>query len=216
MTNEETFGRYQIKSKLGQGGMGSVYHAYDPNFRRDVALKLLDKRLMHDQKFRQRFEREARAVAKIDHPGIVPIYDFGEDEGALFLVMPLMEGGTLTKKLDQGPLTVDEATDILRQLAPALDMTHGLKMVHRDMKPDNILFDRYGKPRIADFGIVKSAESTMTLTAGGIVGTPAYMSPEQVSSKESIDGRSDIYSLGIILFQMLTGQRPFDADTPLA
>ena len=167
MTNEETFGRYQIKSKLGQGGMGSVYHAYDPNFRRDVALKLLDKRLLHDQKFRQRFEREARAVAKIDHPGIVPIYDFGEDEGALFLVMPLMEGGTLTHKLANGPLSLDEATDILRQLAPALDMTHGLKMVHRDMKPDNILFDKYGKPHIADFGIVKSAESTMT--AGGSV-----------------------------------------------
>ena len=216
MTNEEKFGRYQIKRKLGQGGMGSVYHAYDPNFRRDVALKLLDKRLLHDQKFRQRFEREARAVAKIDHPGIVPIYDFGEDEGALFLVMPLMEGGTLTHKLANGPLSLDEATDILRQLAPALDMTHGLKMVHRDMKPDNILFDKYGKPHIADFGIVKSAESTMTLTAGGIVGTPAYMSPEQVSSKDTIDGRSDIYSLGIILFQMLSGQRPFDADTPLA
>ncbi|MCA9947912.1 MAG: serine/threonine protein kinase, partial [Anaerolineales bacterium] len=144
------------------------------------------------------------------------IYDFGEDEGALFLVMPLMEGGTLTHKLANGPLSLDEATDILRQLAPALDMTHGLKMVHRDMKPDNILFDKYGKPHIADFGIVKSAESTMTLTAGGIVGTPAYMSPEQVSSKDTIDGRSDIYSLGIILFQMLTGQRPFDADTPLA
>lgn len=216
MTEQETFGRYQIKSKLGQGGMGSVYHAYDPNFHRDVALKLLDKRLLHDKKFQRRFEREARAVAKIDHPGIVPIYDYGEDEGALFLVMPLMEGGTLGKRLENGPLSIEEATNILKQIAPALDMTHRLNMVHRDLKPDNILFDRYGVPRIADFGIVKSAESSMTLTAGGIVGTPAYMSPEQVSSKESIDGRSDIYSLGIILYQMLTGERPFNADTPLA
>lgn len=216
MTEERTFGRYIIKTKLGQGGMGSVYHAYDPNFRREVALKLLDKRLLHDVKFRRRFEREAQAVAKVDHPGIVPIYDFGEDEGSLFLVMPLMEGGTLGKRLENGPLSLAEATDILRQIAPALDTTHRLNMVHRDLKPDNILFDGYGVPRIADFGIVKSAESSMTLTAGGLVGTPAYMSPEQVSSKKSIDGRSDIYSLGIILFQMLTGQRPFDADAPLA
>ncbi len=216
MTEERTFGRYIIRAKLGQGGMGSVYHAYDPNFRREVALKLLDKRLLHDPKFRRRFEREAQAVAKIDHPGIVPIFDFGEDEGSLFLVMPLMEGGTLGKRLENGPLSLAEATDILRQIAPALDMTHQLNMVHRDLKPDNILFDAYGVPRIADFGIVKSAESSMTLTAGGLVGTPAYMSPEQVSSKKSIDGRSDIYSLGIILFQMLTGQRPFDADAPLA
>ncbi|MAT95972.1 MAG: hypothetical protein CL608_02295 [Anaerolineaceae bacterium] len=216
MTEQETFGRYQIKAKLGQGGMGSVYHAYDPNFRRDVALKLLDKRLTHDKKFQRRFEREARAVAKIDHPGIVPIYDFGEDEGALFLVMPLMEGGTLGKRLENGLLSVEEATSILKQIAPALDMTHRLNMVHRDLKPDNILFDRYGVPRVADFGIVKSAEGSMTLTAGALIGTPAYMSPEQVSSKDTIDGRSDIYSLGIILFQMLTGKRPFDADTPLA
>ena len=193
MTEQETFGRYQIKAKLGQGGMGSVYHAYDPNFRRDVALKLLDKRLTHDKKFQRRFEREARAVAKIDHPGIVPIYDFGEDEGALFLVMPLMEGGTLGKRLEKGPLSVEEATQILKQIAPALDMTHRLNMVHRDLKPDNILFDRYGVPRIADFGIVKSAEGSMTLTAGALIGTPAYMSPEQVSSKDPIDGRSDIY-----------------------
>lgn len=216
MTEERTFGRYIIKTKLGQGGMGSVYHAYDPNFRREVALKLLDKRLLHDVKFRRRFEREAQAVAKIDHPGIVPIYDFGEDEGSLFLVMPLMDGGTLGKRLENGPLSLAEVTEILRQIAPALDMTHRLNMVHRDLKPDNILFDAYGVPRIADFGIVKSAESSMTLTAGGLVGTPAYMSPEQVSSKKSIDGRSDIYSLGIILFQMLTGQRPFDADAALA
>ncbi len=216
MTEQQTFGRYIIKEKLGQGGMGSVFHAYDPNFRRKVALKLLDKRLLHDTKFRRRFEREAQAVARIDHPGIVPIYDYGEEEGALFLVMPLMEGGTLGKRLENGPLSLAEATDILKQIAPALDMTHRLNMVHRDLKPDNILFDAYDVPRVADFGIVKSAESSMTLTAGGLVGTPAYMSPEQVSSVESIDGRSDIYSLGIILYQMLTGKRPFDADTPLA
>ena len=216
MTEQETFGRYIIKAKLGQGGMGSVYHAYDPNFRRDVALKLLDKRFLHDTKFRRRFEREAQAVAKIDHPGIVPIYDYGEDEGSLFLVMPLMEGGTLGKRIENGPLSVAEATTVLKQIAPALDMTHQLKMVHRDLKPDNILFDKYGVAHVADFGIVKSAESNTTLTAGGIVGTPAYMSPEQVGSVKTIDGRSDIYSLGIILFQMLTGERPFDADTPLA
>ncbi|MCP4418014.1 MAG: serine/threonine protein kinase, partial [Chloroflexi bacterium] len=216
MADQQTFGRYIIKAKLGQGGMGSVFHAHDPNFRREVALKLLEKRFLHDTKFRRRFEREARAVAKIDHPGIVPIYDFGEEEGELFLVMPLMEGGTLGKRLDDGPLSLDEATTVLKQIAPALDMTHRLNMVHRDLKPDNILFNKHGVPLIADFGIVKSAESNTTLTADGIVGTPAYMSPEQVGSKKTLDGRSDIYSLGIILYQMLTGERPFDADTPLA
>jgi serine/threonine protein kinase/WD40 repeat protein len=213
---KETFGRYEIKSKLGQGGMGSVYHAYDPNFKRDVALKLLDRRFLQDPKFRRRFEREARVAAQIDHPGVITIYDFGEDEGYLFLVMPLMEGGTLTERLEEGPLKLDEMITLFKSIGPALDETHRRKLVHRDLKPDNILYDSFGKPYVADFGIVKLVEGGSTLTADGIVGTPAYMSPEQVGSSRQIDGRSDIYSLGVILFEMLTGERPFTADTGLA
>ncbi|MCP5098248.1 MAG: protein kinase [Chloroflexi bacterium] len=213
---KDTFGRYEIKRKLGQGGMGSVFHAYDPNFKRNVALKLLDRRFFQDPKFRRRFEREARVVAQIDHPGVVTIYDFGEDEGYLFLVMPLMEGGTLTQRLKERPLTLDEIIKVFKSIGPALDETHRRKLVHRDLKPDNILYDGFGKPHVADFGIVKVVEGGTTLTADGIVGTPAYMSPEQVGSSKQLDGRSDIYSLGIILFEMLTGERPFKADTGLA
>lgn len=196
--------------------MGSVYHAYDPRFKRDVALKLLDQQYSHQRSFRRRFEREAQTVARIDHPRIVPIYDYGEDEGHLFLVMRLMEGGTLKQKISTGRLTVAEAVDIIRQIAPALTTTHQLGMVHRDLKPDNILFDQSGNAYVSDFGIVRVAEGGTSLTAGGIIGTPAYMSPEQVNSSKEIDGRADIYSLGILLFEMLAGQRPYDGDSGLA
>ena len=214
--DKETFGRYVIKAKLGQGGMGSVYHAYDPNFKREVALKLLDRRFSHNKSFRHRFEREARAVARIDHPRIVPIYDYGEDEGRMFLVMPLMEGGTLKDKMAGKPLSVAEAVDILRQIAPALTVTHEMGMVHRDLKPDNILFDQFGNAYVSDFGIVKQAGGETNLTAGGLIGTPAYMSPEQAKGHKELDGRSDIYSLGVILFEMLTGKRPYEAENSLA
>lgn len=216
LMEKASFGRYQIKSKLGQGGMGSVYHAYDPRFKRQVALKLLDQRYSHEKNFRRRFEREAQAVARIDHPRIVPIYDYGEDEGHLFLVMPLMEGGTLKQRMTAGRLTVAEAVDVIRQIAPALATTHQLGMVHRDLKPDNILFDQYGNAYVSDFGIVRVAEGGTSLTAGALIGTPAYMSPEQVGSVKEIDGRSDIYSLGVILFEMLSGKRPYEADSGLA
>lgn len=207
---QKLVGRYQIVKKLGQGGMGAVYHAYDPQFKRDVALKVLDHRFSKDKKFLSRFQREAEVVAQIDHPGLVPIYDYGEDNGELFLVMPLMAGGTLGERLKrEGTLSLAEATDLIQQIAPALDATHAQGIVHRDLKPDNILYDGYGVPHVADFGIVKLAAGQGTITQGNMVGTPAYMSPEQVKGRADLDGRSDIYSLGIILFHMLTGQRPY-------
>lgn len=209
------FGRYEIKDRLGRGGMGSVYRAYDPHFRREVALKLIDKRLTHDKSFLSRFRREAQVMAKIDHPGIVPVYDYGEEGDELYLVMRLMPGGTLTQQIQNGPIPVERATEILRQIAPALDHTHRQGMVHRDLKPDNVLFDEFGTAYLADFGIVKMAGSQATLTEGNIVGTPAYMSPEQVRGNATLDGRSDIYALGVILFQMLTGTTPFQGETPL-
>ena len=212
---KEQFGRYIIQSQLGRGGMGAVYRAYDPHFQREVALKVIDKRLTHDATFLNRFKREAQVMAKIDHPGIVPVYDYGEDGEELFLVMRLMTGGTLTEQLKNGPLSLARATEVMRQIAPALDHTHRQGMVHRDLKPDNILFDEHGAAYLADFGIVKMAGSPDTLTEGNIVGTPTYMRPEQVTGNVTLDGRADIYSLGVILFQMLTGVVPYQGDTPL-
>lgn len=210
-----TYGRYKIINKLGVGGMGAVYRAHDPHFKRDVALKVMDRRLTHDPKFLDRFKREAQVMAQIEHNGIVTIYDYGEDSEELYLVMQLMEGGTLTERISGGPLTVPEATRILKQIAHALDYTHQQGLVHRDLKPDNILFNSQGAAQIGDFGIVKMAGSQATLTEGNIVGTPAYISPEQVQGNVHIDGRADIYALGVILFQMLTGTQPYQGTTPL-
>lgn len=209
--------RYEIKQEIGRGGMAAVYRAYDPRFSRDVAIKVLPPEFFQDAQFRARFEREARVVASLEHPAIVPVYDYGEYDGRLFLVMRLMSGGSLAAKLKGGPLPLKEAVRILGRLAPALDAAHAQGLVHRDLKPANILFDRWGEPYISDFGIVKVVDDTETaLTmAGGIVGTPAYMSPEQVQSKAAIDGRSDIYALGCILFEMLTGRLPYQANTPI-
>jgi len=213
--NKKTIDRYEIKSELGHGGMATVFRAYDPRFKRDVALKVLDRRLLHDPSFHSRFEREAQVVAKIDHPRIVPIYDYGEDQGQAYLVMRLMEGGTLKNKIKNGRLSLPEIEQIFTRIGEALDSIHQQGIIHRDLKPDNILFDQYGQPCLADFGIVKMVGSNATLTGTSLVGTPGYMSPEQVKGHRGIDGRSDIYSLGVIFFELLTGKRPYRADTAM-
>ncbi|MCP5095616.1 MAG: protein kinase [Chloroflexi bacterium] len=210
-------GRYHIKSELGRGGMSTVYLAHDPHFERDVAVKLLPLELLHQSTFRRRFEREAKVVAALDHPAIVPVYDFGEEAGQPFLVMRSMTGGSLSDRLKQGALTIKEASAIISRLAPALDEVHAHAVIHRDLKPSNILFDQRNDPYISDFGTAKLIQAQTKLTdTGGAVGTPAYMSPEQIQGDEEIDGRSDIYSLGIILFEMLTGQHPYQTNTPIA
>lgn len=214
-----TIGRYVVREEIGQGGMATVYRAFDPHFQRDVAIKVLPLHFLHDPRFRARFEREARIVAGLQHPAIVPVYDFGEDNGQPYLVMSLMSGGSLEDRLRQGPLSLVETERIIGRLAPALDAAHQRGVIHRDLKPANILFDQWNEPYLTDFGIVKLTQSTgpdsaSLTTIGGIIGTPAYMSPEQVQG-EHIDGRSDVYSLGIILFQMLSGRLPFDATTPI-
>lgn len=213
---DRTIGRYVIKEEIGQGGMATVYLASDPRFERDVAIKVLPPHFLHDIRFRARFEREARIVAGLQHPAIVPVYDFGEEEGQPYLVMTLMTGGSLDDRLREGPMPPAEIERILGRLCPALDAAHQRGIVHRDLKPANILFDQWNEPYLTDFGIVKltDAEGTMLTTTGGIIGTPAYMSPEQVQGQE-IDGRSDIYALGVILFQMLTRQLPYNATTPI-
>lgn len=211
---QQTFGRYIIQDRIGKGGMATIFRAQDPMFGREVALKVLPREFLHDPSFRGRFEREARTIATLEHPAIVPVYDFGEDHGQPYLVMRFMRGGSLADRIRSGPLSVEDAAHVLQRIGSALDHAHNRGIVHRDLKPGNILFDEYGDPFLADFGIVKIAEATATLTGGGIVGTPAYMSPEQVHGDQEIDGRSDIYALGVILFEMLTGQMPYRADTP--
>lgn len=213
----ETIGRYRIQAELGRGGMSTVYLAHDPHFEREVAVKLLPVELSHHPTFRKRFEREAKVVAALADPAIVPVYDFGEEKGQPYLVMRFMTGGSLAERLHQGPLSLVDAAFILGRLAPALDEVHAHKVVHRDLKPSNILFDQRGEPYISDFGTVKMTKATTQLTdTGGAVGTPAYMSPEQIQGETELDGRSDIYTLGIILYEMLSGKHPYQSNTPIA
>jgi len=211
----QTIGRYEVKRELGRGGMSTVYHAYDPRFKRDVAIKVLPREMLHDTTFRLRFEREAETIAALEHPAIVPVYDFGEDDGQLYLVMRYMGGGSLSDRLEKGPISLSKTVDVLQRLAPALDKAHGLGVVHRDLKSANILFDEDENGFLSDFGIVKLTETRGMTHTGSMIGTPAYMSPEQARGDPSVDGRSDLYSLGVILFEMLTGELPFEADTPM-
>jgi len=197
--------------------MATVYHGYDPRFEREVAVKVLPSELLHsDPQFKLRFEREAKIIAQLEHPSIVPVYDVGDEGGQPYFVMRYMNGGSLSERIKEKRMTIEEAARILGQIAPGLDEAHSKGIVHRDLKPSNILFDSKGTPYISDFGIAKISRAQVSnVTGSGIIGTPAYMAPEQASG-ETVDGRSDIYALGIILFEMLTGRQPYEADTPMA
>lgn len=211
----ERVGRYEILGEIGRGGMAVVHRAHDPRFKRDVAVKILPEQFTHDPTFRARFEREAQAIASLEHPAIVPVYDFGEEEGRPFLVMRYMPGGSLADRLQSGPLSLAESAFIISQIATGLEMAHEQGIVHRDLKPGNILFDTEGNPHLADFGMAKLMAATNTFTGSAVIGTPAYMSPEQAKGGQPVDGRSDVYALGIILFEMITGKAPYEADTPV-
>lgn len=213
----EKIGIYEIKSELGRGGMATVYRGYDPRFEREVAVKVLPSELLHaDPQFRLRFEREAKIIAQLEHTAIVPVYDVGEAEGQPYFVMRYMNGGSLSERIKAGGLTIEDAARILGAIAPGLDEAHSKGIVHRDIKPSNILFDSRGNPYISDFGIAKLSQAQAgNVTGSAIIGTPAYMAPEQAQGIE-VDGRADIYALGIILFEMLTGKQPYEADTPMA
>ncbi|HSH04548.1 MAG TPA: ABC transporter substrate-binding protein [Anaerolineae bacterium] len=214
-----TIGRYEFKRQLGRGGMATVYEAYDPRFKRAVAIKLLPPQFLHDPSFRQRFEREAQTIASLEHPAIVPVYDFGEENDQLYLVMRLMAGGSLAQRIKNGVIPLPTIIKIYQRLATGLDAAHQKGLIHRDLKPANILFDEWGEPYIADFGIVKivaDANPPTPITAtGNIIGTPAYMSPEQVIATDELDHRTDIYAMGVILYEMLTGSVPYHANTPM-
>ncbi|MBE9523978.1 MAG: serine/threonine protein kinase, partial [Chloroflexi bacterium] len=210
----EKIGRYKVIAELGRGGMATVFRASDPNFEREVAIKVLPKAFLHDPQFRARFEREAKLVATLEHSAIVPVYDFGEEDGQPYIVMRLMSGGSLEEKLKNGRLSLDEAANIFDRLGAALNAAHSKGIIHRDLKPANILFDQYNNAYLSDFGIARLSEGSQTLTGENIIGTPAYMSPEQIQGDKNLDGRSDIYSMGIIFFQMLSGKTPYQSTTP--
>ena len=197
--------------------MATVYHGYDPRFEREVAVKVLPAELLHaDPQFKLRFEREAKIIAQLEHPSIVPVYDVGDEGGQPYFVMRYMNGGSLSERIKSKVMSIEETARILGQIAPGLDEAHSKGIVHRDLKPSNILFDSKNTPYISDFGIAKLSQSqASSVTGSAIIGTPAYMAPEQASG-ETVDGRSDIYALGIILFEMLTGRQPYEADTPMA
>ena len=211
---------YELDRELGRGGMGIVYRAKDRRLKRMVAIKVLPPELGFRGEIKSRFLREAETAAQLSHPDIVPIYSVDEREGLVFFVMACVDGDTLAKRLvERGPLPVDDARRILREVADALAYAHARGVIHRDIKPDNILLGEDGRAMVTDFGIARAiqegADSRLTAT-GVAIGTPAYMSPEQAAGDREIDGRSDLYSLGIVGYQMLAGQLPFQASSTAA
>ncbi|MGQ9888591.1 MAG: serine/threonine-protein kinase [Aggregatilineales bacterium] len=208
-------GKYEIKQLIGKGGMATVYRGYQADVDRDVAVKVLLLNPALSEEFAERFRLEARTIARLQHPHILPLYDYGVEDGILYLVTAYVSGGTLSDRIARGPLPVDEVDTLLRQIAPALDYAHRQGIVHRDIKPANILITAEGHPLLADFGIAKLAEGDARLTAtGGLIGTPAYMAPEQVQGLQ-VGPSADIYSLGVVVFEMLSGRQPYTAETPM-
>lgn len=206
--------RYELIGELGKGGMGVVYRGRDTQLDREVAIKLLPPQLSQDPTFLQRFEREAKAVTSLEHNNIVPVYDFGQDRNQTFLIMRLLKGGDLKRKIENSPLTIQETIRILRQVGSALDKAHANNIIHRDLKPGNVLFDDDGNAFLGDFGIVKLTNESKSFTqTGGTLGTPYYMSPEQIREPQTIDHRTDLYSLGVILYEMLTGNLPYESES---
>ena len=213
----ETIGAYRIIEQLGQGGMATVYKAYHAALDRFVALKVMHPAFMEDDSFLVRFQREAKVVAKLDHPNIVSIFDFSEHEKQPYLVMKYIEGETLKAYLQKQTTTVLEMLPVIDAVANALTYAHKHNIVHRDVKPSNIILTPEGHTYLTDFGLARIALSNSTsLTAEQMIGTPQYISPEQALSKSDLDFRTDIYSFGVVLYEIATGQVPFNADTPFA
>jgi serine/threonine-protein kinase len=213
-------GRYRLGPVLAHGGMSTVYRATDTRLDRPVAVKIMDPRLAADPAFRTRFEREARSAARIDHPAVVDVHDQGtaalDDEAVAFLVMELVEGGTLRDVLaDRGPLDVPTALAVLVPVLAGLAEAHRLGLVHRDVKPENVLVSRTGEVKVGDFGLVVAAARAGASHAGMLLGTVAYLSPEQVATG-SADARSDVYAVGVLAFELLTGTVPFTGDTAIS
>ena len=202
--------RYILQDRLGQGGTAMVYLGQDTHLNnRTVAVKLLRDRLLEDQDARDRFLREAELVADLKHPSILPIWDYGELDNYLYIVMPYMPNGSLRDKLVDGPINFTEALDLLRQVASALDAAHENQIVHRDVKPHNVLLGEYGRAYLCDFGVARLLDQDKPEQTVTLIGTPEYMAPEQVL-EGGISSQTDIYQFGVLAFQVLTGQRPFE------
>jgi len=213
----ENIGPYRIMEKLGQGGMATVYKAYHAALDRYVALKVLHPAFLEDQTFTGRFQREARVVAKLEHPSIVPVYDFAEHEKHPYLVMKYIEGETLKARLSRGPLNADEITQVVNAVGSALAYAHRQGILHRDIKPSNVLINNDGQMYLADFGLARIAQAgESTLSSDSIMGTPQYISPEQARGDKDLDSGTDIYSFGVMMYEMVVGQVPFSADTPFS
>jgi serine/threonine protein kinase len=206
-------GRYEVEKELARGGMGIIYLARDPYIQRQVVIKLLMYSRTLDEVYRDFFQQEAELIATLEHPCIVPIYDFGWYGRQPYIIMRYMAGGSLADRLQREEIKPTEITHIFKRLAEALDAAHARQIIHRDVKPSNFLFDSSGKIYLSDFGIAKA-----TIISEGdtwLVGTPAFMSPEQAQG-HPVDGRADIYALGIVLYRLLSGQMPFSNDSVTA
>ena len=208
-------GKYEIIGLVGKGGMATVYEAVQPPVNRRVAVKVLPRYFTHDDLFMYRFRREAEVVAHLEHLHILPVYDYGEYEGMPYLVMRYLDGGSLRDRIRTGWLPWEDVIRISNQIAGALDHAHTQNVIHRDIKPGNILLDRQGNAFLADFGLSKMVESVGGINSGSVVGTPSYMAPEAVTVGRPVPSM-DIYGLGITLFETLTSQIPYPADTPIA
>lgn len=209
-------GGYEILEAVGQGGMATVYRARQVSMKRIVALKVLPKQFVQDDTYMQRFHREVEIVSRLEHRSIVPVHDYGEFDGQPYIVMRYMPAGSVDDLLAKGPLDLDLTLKIIEQIAPALDYAHTKGVLHRDLKPSNILMDDNGDAYLTDFGIARVLGENpggISITTQNVVGTPAYMSPEQAQG-QPMDSRSDVYALGVTMFEMVTGRRPFQADTP--
>jgi putative two-component system response regulator len=210
-----TLGSYRILERIGKGGMATVYRAHHIGLDRYVAIKVLPDFFAEEEVYRERFQHEARSIGHLKHPNILEVFDFGQEDGITYIVMELVEGGTLEDRLG-APMELEDVVRILEPMAGALDYAHAHGILHRDVKPTNILMHTDGTPVLADFGLAKMAGSTRRITATGMVmGTPEYMSPEQAAD-EPIGPASDRYALAVVAYQMLTGRVPFDAATPAA
>lgn len=213
----QTLGQYRILQQLGQGGMATVYKAYHPGLDRHVAIKIMHQAFMEDPAFLTRFEREAQIVGRLEHLNIVPVHDYAEFSNQPYLVMKYIEGSSLKALLKEGPLPLDELLRIMRRVADALDYAHRQGVLHRDIKPSNIMLDLNRVPYLADFGlarIVQAGEST--LSQDMVLGTPHYISPEQALGRSDVSSKADLYSFGVLLYELIVGRVPFLAETPYA
>ena len=210
------FGPYRIVAPLGRGGMASVYDAHDPALDRHVALKVLPAEFLHDPAFAERFQHEARVAAKLEHPHIVPVHAFGIEGGRPWMAMRLVRGGSLAKRVTRGPIPPRETAALVGDVAGALDYAHGRGIIHRDVKPANVLLDEAGRAYLADFGIARMLEGSPIVTATGLIqGSPSYMAPEQAKG-EKVGRLADVYALGVMAFECLTGRVPYTGTTPVA